>query len=152
MLDKLQKYFDKSPELKVHHIDPSQKNHIINHATRKGYLVADLDGKKIPDIEKLCKEVGEQMHFPSYYGENWGAMGECIGDLDWDDDPDWMYGEIAGALVVIKNFDNFLSKEKDGLSSEFISLLRVANRDLYSPPDCIEGAKSGRMIKVFIID
>jgi len=40
-------------------------------------------GEKCKTKEQLHCEIGAALQFPSYYGENWDALDECIADLDW---------------------------------------------------------------------
>jgi RNAse (barnase) inhibitor barstar len=35
----------------------------------------------------LLQEVGERLHFPSYYGQNLDALADCLSDLAWIEKP-----------------------------------------------------------------
>lgn len=32
---------------------------------------------------EFLKYVGQKLQFPRYYGENWDALQDCLGDLSW---------------------------------------------------------------------
>lgn len=42
-----------------------------------------LRGGKMQNIPDLLKEIAASLQFPSYFGENWNALQECINDLSW---------------------------------------------------------------------
>jgi hypothetical protein len=33
----------------------------------------------------LLKQIGQALHFPEWYGENWDALADCLTDLSWSD-------------------------------------------------------------------
>ena len=37
----------------------------------------------INNKEKLFKQMGEKLNFPSYYGHNWDALSDCLTDFHW---------------------------------------------------------------------
>ncbi len=46
-----------------------------------GLALASLDGALISDGPALLKALGQALAFPAYYGANWDAAEECLGDL-----------------------------------------------------------------------
>ncbi|HEX5091417.1 MAG TPA: barstar family protein [Burkholderiales bacterium] len=49
--------------------------------TRLDLARVELDG--IEDKEALLARVGEALGFPDWFGENWDALEDCLGDLSW---------------------------------------------------------------------
>jgi hypothetical protein len=48
---------------------------------RHGLALAAFDGTGISDAPALLKALGQALAFPAYYGANWDAAEECLGDL-----------------------------------------------------------------------
>ena len=49
-----------------------------------GMLVARLvRGRKAATAAALFDECAAALQFPLYFGENWDALSDCLGDLDW---------------------------------------------------------------------
>lgn len=46
-------------------------------------VVRVIRGHKCTSYEALHNEIAAALQFPDYYGENWDALDECLGDLDW---------------------------------------------------------------------
>ncbi len=40
-------------------------------------------GRKMRTVDGLFNEFSAALQFPNYFGENWAAFDECLGDLDW---------------------------------------------------------------------
>jgi len=40
-------------------------------------------GNKMRGVDGLFDEIAAACQFPWYFGENWPALAECLGDLDW---------------------------------------------------------------------
>lgn len=53
-------------------------------------LVPVLDGRTLADKHALLAALGHALDFPDYYGENWDALEECLGDLSWRTGPVWL--------------------------------------------------------------
>jgi RNAse (barnase) inhibitor barstar len=54
---------------------------IIEAMTRSGFEVSVLDGEKITSMRELLVGIGEALGFPEYYGANWDALADCLGDM-----------------------------------------------------------------------
>lgn len=59
-----------------------------------------LDGTIIQDKATFLSAVAAALAFPDYFGRNWDALDECLGDLD-------RWAPAAGYLIVYDHFDRF---------------------------------------------
>lgn len=44
---------------------------------------AVLDGRVVLDKSALLRALAEALRFPAYFGANWDALLDCLGDLSW---------------------------------------------------------------------
>lgn len=137
------KYFENTPKFQIFSINKLEKNEVISCAKSIRYLVADLCGLEILNEKELCLLIGDLMDFPAYYGGNWDALIECLGDLDWSEDED-----IMGAIVLVDKGQPLLGKE-DGIK-ELAEVMEISHDRLYSLTDSLLGPKY-RMLKLFIV-
>lgn len=61
-------------------------------------LVPILDGLTLTDKQRLLTAIGHALDFPDYYGANWDALEECLGDLSWRAGPVWLVIQHADAI------------------------------------------------------
>lgn len=61
-------------------------------------LVPVLDGGTLTNKHRLLAALGHALDFPDYYGENWDALEECLGDLSWRTGPVSLVIHHAGAI------------------------------------------------------
>ncbi|HSD39620.1 MAG TPA: barstar family protein [Rhodocyclaceae bacterium] len=45
----------------------------------------------------LLRQIGQALHFPQWYGENWDALADCLTDLSWS--------EADGFIVILRGCD-----------------------------------------------
>jgi hypothetical protein len=65
-----------------------------------GFKVFEADADRCTDERSLLAALGSALPFPDYYGANWAAFDDCIGD---------MLREEAGATaVIVVGADSFL--------------------------------------------
>lgn len=64
----------------------------------RGELLPVLDGRGLGDKHSLLSALGRALDFPDYYGENWDALEECLGDLSWRQGPVCLVIEHADAI------------------------------------------------------
>lgn len=79
------------------------------HGWRDARLtVRVLRGRKMATDQQLFDEVAAALQFPSYFGENWDALEECLCDLEG------MRPE-AGYVLVVEDPAQVLASEGDSL-------------------------------------
>ena len=85
--------------------------------TRKSDLVLIANGRQMRDWDELSEIFANMFSFPSYYGRNWDALEECIGDLSWI--------AFDKLLLVISNADHVFSREPKEMDI-FLDVLKCA--------------------------
>lgn len=58
-----------------------------------------IDGRNINNKADFLVKIADVMNFPDYFGKNWDALQDCITDLDWS--ADFQY------LIVYDHWQNF---------------------------------------------
>lgn len=88
-------------------------------------LSADLGGCN--DRHETLRELGKAFHFPTWYGENFDALHDCLSD------PDWQPGR--GIVLQIAGLDTLRSIDPEAFSI-LIDVLRSATaaRSAGQPP------------------
>ncbi|MEK8225026.1 barstar family protein [Oerskovia sp. M15] len=59
-----------------------------------GLVLVEVHGDRVRSKSELLEEVARAFKFPDYFGHNWDAVADCLGDLEW-------LGEISSILVVV---------------------------------------------------
>ncbi len=64
-------------------VSPAKAATVQEAAERLGWRFFHLDGRQIASKADLMAACAAAMQFPSYFGNNWDALEECLRDLDW---------------------------------------------------------------------
>ena len=59
-------------------------------AEKLGYLCARIDLSQCDDRPALLEAVAESLAFPDWFGHNWDALADCLGDLSWLEAPGYL--------------------------------------------------------------
>ena len=83
-------------------LSPASESHdallaLANH----GSIVRFVRGKKAETVSDFYDEISAAMQFPFYFGGNWDAFADCIGDLEW-------LNAKAGVIVVFTDAAHLL--------------------------------------------
>jgi len=81
---------------KVFFINSESKDALIDQLFKMGFKVYLLDGEKIDSEVSFFSEFAATLGFPDYFGKNWDAFYDCMGDFDAD-------GASAVAIVWDKS-------------------------------------------------
>ena len=87
----------------------------LNIETFSEYYYAELDGNKSNNIKNFLVEISKVFKFPDYFGFNVNALQECLNDLDWLKEDNY--------VLHIRNYDQFLSEENSISRIDILELL-----------------------------
>jgi hypothetical protein len=76
-------------------------------------------GRKMRIVRDLFDELAAACQFPYYFGENWPAFAECLGDLDWMNS--------LRFVLIITEFEEVLADEKHEIPAFGRSLVSAIN-------------------------
>ena len=79
--------------------DRAQLARISDDAIAAGHVVVTFDLTACHDKATLLQVAAAAFHFPDWFGHNWDALSDSLGDLSWLDAP--------GYLVVLAGADGF---------------------------------------------
>ena len=71
----------------VHFASDDEFAGVRDHAASRGGAVFELDATGVRDKDALLARVAAAMDFPEYFGGNWDAVADCLGDLSWREAP-----------------------------------------------------------------
>lgn len=74
----------------------------IDIKSKGKYFIAAINGEDCENWEAFLKEIGIAFKFPDYYGQNVAAFRDCINDLSWITQDNYM--------LFINNSSKLLSK------------------------------------------
>lgn len=74
-------------------------------ADRQGWRLFVLDGSKISTKKTFLEKIARAIKFPSYFGMNWDALGDCLIDMEWSPG--------AGYILVFQSPERFISTSPD---------------------------------------
>jgi hypothetical protein len=77
----------------------------------KGFFVATISGTALSSDADLFDALASAFEFPDYFGRNWDAVADCLGDLEWLD--------AEGFVLIIDPAD------AHGLAVPFARLLQI---------------------------
>lgn len=92
---------------------------LLRGLTSAGVVVRTLRGRKMRERQTLMDEVGAALQFPSYFGENWDALDECLSDLAW-------MLPVTSLVLLVQDAEQVLADENPDQLQIFVSLLRDA--------------------------
>ena len=83
-------------------------DYVMTEAQQAGWRCYHIDGADVRDKAAFLNAFATALHFPSYFGNNWDALEECLRDLSW------VYPEKAkGILLVYNDVDRFAKAQPD---------------------------------------
>lgn len=89
-----------------------------------GFVVRHLEGRRCGTKAGVLRELAEAFAFPAHFGQNWDALDDCLGDLEW------LPG--SGYLLVVRDADRLL-RGRDADYRTLIEILRSVGAEWSQP-------------------
>lgn len=93
--------------------DHNDRESLVEAATEAGLHAAPIDFAGCAGKDDALARIAAALRFPEWFGGNWDALADCLGDLSWLDG--------AGQLLVFD--DAWGWRERDG--EDFATLLDI---------------------------
>ena len=93
--------------------DHNDRESLVEAATEAGLHAAPIDFAGCAGKDDALARIAAALRFPDWFGGNWDALADCLGDLSWLDG--------AGQLLVFD--DAWGWRERDG--EDFATLLDI---------------------------
>lgn len=97
----------------VHFTRPERWSTVVGLIEVDRHFVRTIDAGNVDNKEELLDSLADAMEFPGYFGRNWDALSECLRDLSWQPQPQYIIAitnarhlwttcyEVAGTLVEV---------------------------------------------------
>src|SRR5262245_25584003 len=95
-------------------------------------------GRKSATEKTLFDECAAALQFPLYFGDNWDALHDCLGDLDWLN--------VEALVLIIADASHLLEKASVEEFQQFFRILEEAAKQWRQPG----GASKGRPYHVVL--
>lgn len=83
----------------------SRADEIRDAAKDSGLLLVTVQAGK--DKAELLQGIARALRFPDWFGHNWDALNDCLGDLSWN--------EASGHVVIFEQWEQLGSEVRDTL-------------------------------------
>jgi len=84
---------------------------VFEGVAAKSFHVATIPGAVLASDAELFDALAEAFRFPDYFGRNWDAVADCLGDLEWLD--------AEGFLLIVDDAG------RSGLAEPFGRLVQI---------------------------
>lgn len=97
----------------VYHLPPAGRDAIMTAAEACGYVVFRVNLERARSKDDLLATIGKDMAFPDWFGYNWDALADSLGDLAWR--------PAEGYVVLLEHCDRLNARA----NSDFIEALGI---------------------------
>ena len=97
--DHYQALFADAQRAGVHHLPHGDPEPLFAGAEAAGCLVQRVDLAGARDKDEMLTAIGKSLGFPEWFGHNWDALADCLGDLSWL--------QADGYLILHEHGDGF---------------------------------------------
>jgi RNAse (barnase) inhibitor barstar len=70
-------------EAGIHRLPPGDAQATAAAAQALGYAVFHVDMDACADKAALLARIAAALRFPDWFGHNWDALADCLGDMSW---------------------------------------------------------------------
>ena len=102
----------------VRPLPPGSAARIATAARALDFSCAQIDLGQCKDKAALLKLIASTMAFPDWFGHNWDALSDCLGDLAWQPAP--------GHVVLLEHAGAFRNRHSEDFDT-LLSILREAS-------------------------
>lgn len=102
----------------VRPLPPGSAARVAEAAAHLGFSCARIDLEGCADKAVLLARIATAMRFPDWFGHNWDALADCLGDLAWLPAP--------GHVVLIEHAGEFRALQPEAFET-LLSILREAS-------------------------
>lgn len=92
----------------------------LNHLEQSGIKVFYIDSGSIRDKKALLRNLAETMNFPDYFGMNFNALVDCLGDLSWN--------LAKGYVLVLRSATSFFASNPE-LFTTFVDIVTQSSKE-----------------------
>ena len=93
---KLLRDIDRSGLYRASHADQAK---LLAAATASGFSIHRVDLALVRDKDAFLERLAKALDFPAWFGHNWDALADCLGDLSWL--------QADGYLILLEHGDGF---------------------------------------------
>jgi len=97
----------------VYHLPLAGREAIVAAAEACGYALFRVDLGGVEDKSGLLAALARDMTFPEWFGTNWDALADCLGDLSWQ--------PAEGYLVLLEHCDLLHARS----ANDFVTALQL---------------------------
>ena len=97
----------------VYHTPQQGMGDLLVAAEASGFSICRIDLAPVRDKAALFERVATALEFPDWFGHNWDALADCLGDLSWL--------PADGFLILLEHCDGFSTRH----SGDFSTALQV---------------------------
>ncbi len=97
----------------VYHIPLKGMAKLLAAAEKSGFAVIRIDLSVVRDKVSLFERLAAALEFPEWFGHNWDALADCLGDLSWL--------PADGYLLLLEHSDAFRASQ----GGDFATMLQI---------------------------
>ena len=86
----------------VYHAPQQGMGDLFVAAEASGFSICRIDLAPVRDKAALFEHVATALEFPDWFGHNWDALADCLGDLSWL--------PADGFLILLEHCDGFSTR------------------------------------------
>jgi RNAse (barnase) inhibitor barstar len=104
-----------------------QNDHTVNLKLGNNLYVCTLDGNRCKDSRSLLNEIAAIFRFPTYFGNNYDGLHDCLTDLEW-------LG--VDNIYLLVNHPNLICSNEDVLTAShpFVRVLKSVMESFINHP------------------
>lgn len=74
----------------AYYVDARDRAALVEAATALGLVVLPIDCTLVGDRDAGLARMAQALRFPEWFGANWDALQDCLGDLSWLPGPGYL--------------------------------------------------------------